>query len=438
VIAARTRRGAALVVVLLAACNGAEAPRLPRGVARIPHPSSTPPPAITIPVVVPSAVSESAGPYLDGMQLAAEVARNAGGPEIRLDVREPEDPITGILGGLQARPAALFVLADGDAVVATRTEIERTHVPVVLVGDDLYSGRALFRYAFQTQIPVRWQARILAQYLVDDRGYRNVALVTEAGSREDVIREAFAAAFVEEGRPPPGSVSVDPSGAGLPVSAFKQIDAAVLVAGTGASRGAVEDLAGRPSPPQVALSSAALHPAVGTPPPGTVVTAPYTWAGWADMLPRVHSFRERFAETHGHPPVGPEQEGYDAVAAVAEALERTSGRGGDALVRMLESFRDETYSSIPVRLGPDDHVLAEQSQLGLFTVEVPGAPAPGETLGPVPWRPIMRTFTTDGEKVNILDRDKKVFFPFWHEKRPSPKYWRSRYGIVTRTSDPLH
>lgn len=435
-IAARTRRGAVLLVVVLAACNGAEAPRLPRGVARIPHPTSTPPPGITIPIVVPAAGSEIAAPYLDAMRLAAEVSRDTGGPEIRLDIRQAEDPITEILGGLQERPPALFVLADGDAVVAARTEIERTRVSVVLVGDDLYSGQALFRYAFQTQVPVRWQARVLAQYLLEDRGYRDVALVTETGSREDVIREALGAAFVEEGRPPPEAVSVDSAGSGLP--ALEQVEAVVVMAGADASRGAVEDLATRPSPPQVVLSSAALHPAVGTPPPGTVLTAPYTWAGWADMLPRVHAFRERFAGMFGRPPAGPEQEGYDAVAAVAEALERTAGRGGDALVRALESFRDETYSSIPIRLGPDDHVLAEQSQLGLFTVEAPGAPAPGETLGSVPWRPIMRTFTTDGEKVNILDRDKRVFFPFWHPKRPSPKYWRSRYGIVTRPSDPLH
>jgi hypothetical protein len=51
----------------------------------------------------------------------------------------------------------------------------------------------------------------------------------------------------------------------------------------------------------------------------------------------------------------------------------------------------------------------------------------------------MRTFTFDGEKTNILDRDKQVFFPRWQRPRPSPKYWRSRYGIVTRPArDQLH
>jgi hypothetical protein len=40
--------------------------------------------------------------------------------------------------------------------------------------------------------------------------------------------------------------------------------------------------------------------------------------------------------------------------------------------------------------------------------------------------------------MNFLDRDKKIFFPFWQPKRPTPKYWRSLYGIVSRPSDPLH
>jgi hypothetical protein len=158
------------------------------------------------------------------------------------------------------------------------------------------------------------------------------------------------------------------------------------------------------------------------------------------MIPRVHRFRERFVAHFGREPAGFEQEGYDAVRAVSEALDRTGGQGGDALVRALEGFRDETYSSLPIRLGPDDHVLAEESQLGLFAVAGPDEqPWPGEALAETPWRPVMRTFTTDGQKVNLLDRDKRVFFPGWRRQKPSPRYWKSRFGIVTRPDeDPLH
>jgi hypothetical protein len=200
-----------------------------------------------------------------------------------------------------------------------------------------------------------------------------------------------------------------------------------------------EALAAHPDPPQLAASFDALSPEVSTAPPGTVAAYPYTWAGWADAIPRVGTFQSRFEEALGRPPAGFEQEGYDAVRLVADGLDRSGGEGGDALVRALQGFRERTYSSLPVRFGPDDRTAIDDSQLGLFAV-----PAPDETPEPwfteVPrWRPLMRTFTFDGEKTNVLDRDKQVFFPRWRKPRPSPKYWRSRYGITTRPrQDPLH
>jgi hypothetical protein len=153
----------------------------------------------------------------------------------------------------------------------------------------------------------------------------------------------------------------------------------------------------------------------------------------------VHRFRGRFAARFGREPSGLEQEGYDAVRAVVDGLAMADGRCGDALVRALESFREETYSSTPIRLGPDDHVFAEESHLGLFVVSRPGEPAPGEDIDPVPWRPLMRTFTTNGTRVNLAEPDVRTFFPNWRPMRPRPNYWRSEYGIVTRPGeDPLY
>jgi hypothetical protein len=113
-------------------------------------------------------------------------------------------------------------------------------------------------------------------------------------------------------------------------------------------------------------------------------------------------------------------------------MESAGGGGGDALVRALESLRDQTYASTPIRLGPDDHVFAEESHLGLFAVATPPERAPGEDLVPVPWRPLMRTFTTNGQRVNLAQADVRVFFPNWRPMRPRPNYWRSELGIVTR------
>jgi hypothetical protein len=395
------RRLATAAVVLLAACTSPE-----------PNQSATPAPAVAPtatsaqPSIVLPVLSSESGGAIDGMRLAAAETG------IALDVVDAgADPVGALRDLLPSRPVAVLVVGEPAAVTALRSDLEAAGVPVLLVGGDLYSGRSLFRYAFQSSVPLAWQARVLAHYLVTDRGHERIAL---AGADRDGV---LAAALAEEGTSP-----AEPSEGADAIMALGQ-----------------RRPGNTPPDAQVALSSDALAATEGLA-PGTVACAPYTWAGWADMIPRVHAFRQRFAAEFGRDPLGPEQEGYEAVRAVAEALDRTGGRGGDALVRALESFRDETYSSIPVRLGPDDHVLAEQSQLGLFAVAAPGEePATGEAIGPVPWRALMRTFTTDGERVNLLDRDKRVFFPGWRPREPSPNYWRSRFGIVTRPQeDPLH
>jgi len=364
-----------------------------------PGPGSSPtvspsPAGPLLPVVVAEGAHRS---YLEGMELATvEVGAE-------LDVRPTPAPVAGLRQILVTGPPAVFVVGAPDAVAEARPDIEAVGVPVILVGGDLYTDRRLFRQAFQTAIPLRWQARVLARYLVVDRGHDQIAVVGD--------RALGAEALAEERASP--ATSTDGADAVLALGSLGNVGQA-----------------------QVAASNETVLPS-GLP-LGSVICLPYTWAGWADMLPRVHRFRTRFAARFGRPPSGFEQEGYDAVRAVAEALNRTGGAGGEPLVQALEGFREETYSSLPIRLGPDDHVLAEESQLGLFAVDDRAVPA-GEAQAQVPWRAVMRTFTTDGQKVNLLDSDKKVFFPGWRRPKPSPRYWKSRFGIATRPDDdPLH
>ena len=393
--AARGRPTACLVtlLLLLGACTEGEGGAGPRPG---PGPTVTPSPVGTVlPVILDEGVHHS---YLEGMELAADQVG------VSLDVRPPADPLDALRQVLTGGPPAVFVVGSAHAVADARPEIEAAGVPVILLGGDLYTDRALFRLAFQASIPHRWQARVLARYLVVDRGHDSIAVLDDA--------TLGAEALAEEGTSPAETLlGADAVLALRPVSHAR--DGGQLAA----------------------VNEAVLNRNLPT---GAVVCLPYTWAGWADMIPRVHRFRERFEAAYGHPPAGFEQEGYDAVRAVAEALQRTGGAGGERLVRALEGFRDETYSSVPVRLGPDDHVLAEESQLGVFAVTDQPL-TPGEAQGAVPWRPVMRTFTTNGERVNLLDRDRKVFFPNWHRRKPSPNYWKSRFGIVTRShEDPLH
>ena len=418
-------RRLAAVLLLLLSCNGEPpaGPGSPDTPDASPSVEPQPPPGATIRLVADDDDPAHAS-YLEGVRFAADEVNASGSLSLQI-LRAPS-----VQAAVGLKPAAILAVGDPAAVTEARPGIEAARVPVILMGGDLYSTRELFRYAFQTSIPYSWQARVMASYFIEDRGHDVTKLLTTPST--SAATESFHAAWAEEG----GALDVADVGESLDSLVFvgSARDAGELNSGT---------LADQDTPPQLGLSSEALDVSFASgqlPTPGTVTCYSYTWSGWADMIPRVHDFRERFAEAMGHYPASFEQEGYDAVKAVSDALIRTGGEGGDRLVQELETFRDETYSSVPVRLGPDDHVFAEQSHLGLFAVEEPvdAALPPPEASSLIPWRPILRTFTTDGEKMNFLDRDKKIFFPFWQPKRPTPKYWRAEYGIISRPSDPLH
>lgn len=442
-----------VLAAALAACTGPS----PAG----PAPRTPSPPAATrslasAPELVLTAVASLGGPTsvedrgaVDGMRLAEEEVNERGGVAgrlLRVDVVDDGGDVATAHALLSAAlssgsAAATILVGPGDPLVALRRQVEAAGGPVLLVGGDLYSSRALYRQVFQAGIPVLWQSRVIARYLVRDRRHDRVVLVTEAGPGEAAAREAFDAATAEEGRGPDVHVSVDPGGdMRAALRPARGADAVVVLASAATAAAVSEAVAGLADPPQLAASSDALSPAfaAGSPAPGTVAPHAYTWAGWAEPIPHVAGFRGRFRERFGRDPAGLEQEGYDAVRVLAEALEATGGRGGRRLVTALERRRPRPHSSLPVRLGPDDHVFVGQHELGLFAVPSPEGPMEPWVGPAAPWRPVMRTFTSDGEKTSVLDRDKRAFFPRWRKPRPSPPYWRSRFGIVTGPDDPLH
>jgi branched-chain amino acid transport system substrate-binding protein len=402
--------------------------------------------AVVASVTGPTAATDAT--YLDGMRLAEAEVNAAGGVlerPIRLEVAD--DRGEAMLGGtlldeaLQERPVAALVVGPGSIVTPHRSQIQEVGSPVFLLSGDLYTSRELFRQTFQTGVPWRWQAAVLIRYLVVDRRYTRLVAITEAGPQQRFAREALDAASREEGASFSAQLTLVPGEPlGHIVQAAAETEAVIFLGSAAETSRLSEELSALPRPPQLAASSEALSPdfssAAG---PGTVAAYPYTWAGWADPIPRVGEFRARFEETFGRQPVGFEQEGYDALRLVADGLVRSNGEGGDVLVRALERFRERVHSSLPARFGPDDRTAIDDSQLGLFSVPAPDEVTEPWVTEPPGWRPLMRTFTFDGEKTNVLDRDKQVFFPMWREPRPSPKYWRSRYGITTRPrQDPLH
>jgi Periplasmic binding protein len=407
-----SRLAAALLAgaVLAASCTS-DPPRSAPTSLPTEAPPETPSDAVEIALVA----GPDAGSYLEGMEVAVRQVNASGGIDgVPIRLRPVDD-----LGARGGAPATLLV-GRGEIATRLRPEIEAAGDPVVVLGDDLYSSRRLYRQVFQAGVPELWQARALARLLVRDLGLRDVRLLL--GDRD--TRAAYAAAFAEEGAA---------LGTARGTQAVEGADAAIVPGSPAQAGPVVGRIATLPDPPLVALGSEGLG--IETPlPVGTVAPYHYAWSGWAEPIARVARFRERSERRLDHLPEALQQEGYDAVRVLAEALARAGGRGGDALIRALEAVREATYSSLPLRLGPDDHVLLPQGQLGVFAVSRKAAPV--EALAPNRWRPVMRTFTYNGERVTIVRRDLRVFFPSWRHPAPTPEYQRSRLGITSPAGTP--
>jgi len=429
-------RALTLLLAALAACTGpAEVPSSSPSPAPSPSPAAAEDPHVL--GVIGSVTGEGRladRPFLDGMALAEAEMNAAGGVDgrpIRLLVADDggSEPAAAeaLAGMLRADgPAAVLVAGSGRAIVDLRPRIQALGRPVILLGGDLYSDRLLFRQVFQTSPPLRWQARIVARYLAGDRGHDSVVAVREparAPFLDELELEGVRARTIRVGD----------------VGRASEADALLALVGVERLAPILEALDESDAPPQLILPGDLLRADLEGLPPGTVAPGPYTWAPWARPISRVRAFRSSFEGTIGRLPVGSEQEGYDAVRVLAAGLEETEGRSGEPLVRFLEGNRPTgpVYSSTSVTLGPDDHIFAGELWLGMFAVAGPRERAEPWLEG-TPWRPIIRTFSYTGERTLFPERDRRVFFPFWRPGRPSPRFHRSRWGIVTGPGDPLH
>jgi ABC-type branched-subunit amino acid transport system substrate-binding protein len=445
------------LILLLSACTESMEPLPPAG------PNATPTPTGAAESFVVRVVATLTGPdaeedvtFLDGIGVGERVANRLGGVlgqplnvEMADDGGDDDETVRLVREAARAPgTSAVLVVGLGEAVAAARRAIEISRTPVFLLGGDLYSTQGLFRQVFQVSIPLRWQAAVLARYLLADREYSRVATISETtdGSGFGYVElgpgvDAFTEALVAEGHHESQRIGLDPGfdarSARETLEDVEQDGAVAYFGGPVTGARVTRALARLATPPQlVTLSDGLLEP-FDFLPAGTAAPYSYAWAGWAKPIRRVAAFRDLCERHLGHLPVGFEQEGYDAVRLLADGLRRSDGRGGDALVAALESFTEARYSSTPIRLGPDDHLLPVDRWVGIFAVEREGD---GDPWGPswAAWRPVMRTFTTNGERTIIPDIDRDVFFPSWRPREPAPDFWTARYGITTRRRDPLH
>ncbi|MEX2459221.1 MAG: hypothetical protein WD770_09575 [Actinomycetota bacterium] len=414
----RTRSVLVALALLGAACTGSPEP-VPDPSFPPPSPKPGPRAAITL---VGSFDDDRHTPYLEAARLAVREV-NASPLPVTIDLQivdhrgDAGRAGEGILESAKSS-AAIVYAGPGAVLTGLRPELEPTRVPVVLLEGDLYTTRGLYTNVFQASMPLLWQARVIAKYLA----VRNEAGATAVFDAEDLDggRLAWSSAAAEEG------VAASPE-----EPAFPEGYPIVLM-------GDPEQGPFGATPDQILSTDALLGLEDRDLAPGTGFVAPYTWSGWGEPVPRVRRFRDAFRAAFGRIPMGLEQQAYDAFRVLAGALAATRGEGGGPLIEQLERVHDRAYSSLPIRLGPDDHTLLDDFSIGVFAVAGPDEDIEPWMEGLTPWRPVMRSFTYDGERVVILERDRRPFFPTWRKPAPTPNYWRSLLGITTRPRDPLH
>jgi ABC-type branched-subunit amino acid transport system substrate-binding protein len=351
-----------------------------------------------------------------------------------------------------------------DGLARAEGVLDAAGIPGILCFGDLYSARRLRPHIFQTSPPLLWQARRLASYLIEDRGYEKVGLLASRTDSGDVAVSSLRAAVSEEGgrRVAVAHYGEGPQRAQLrslrarrveavvlegPPSALPALERALVAAGaryrtTSAARIASAPPAVRArrtgSPywhPQVAGFDLAVAPG-GRPRIGTVAAEAYSRGAHFLPVKSLRSFDRAFVDWWDAEPTGWELRAYEAAGLIGWAARRAE-QGRD-LARVLERVGRRRFGGLDVTLGPDDHTAVEQTTVGLWVVPRAAA-APPRRGNRLPWVPLARGFAIDGDRTDILARDWRYLFRNPPPPRaPAPRFTRMRFAVTTRRSDPVH
>ncbi len=379
------------------------------------------------------------------MQLAAEqlsAGKGLLGRRVKVDRIGLDAPS---LAGLTDDPDVLGAVAFDGAAAAVQGAahaLEASEFPV-FVNADVYDAGDLRSPIFQVTAPHSWQAFRLARYFgPGDRNYSKVAILREPGPGSDVAARVLSeavelrnlkfvdvAAGVDEGilqlaGTKPDVVVLEGSGDFLQLALSRFAEEGRRYQGRQKIHsGWRPQIAGFESLLSLARSSTTV--------PGTVAAGDYSRP---DAVPDgswpVSIFRKAFQKSFNRGPTAAEADAYDVVMILAEALRRSTPAAAvehPRLLEELEKFDRVRFARLPVSLGPSDHVVAERDVLGLWAVGSDGK-----------WTHLMRAFTSDLERTNVLEDDWPVFFDGTTPGGEAPFYYSAKSGITTRKDDDLN
>jgi hypothetical protein len=358
------------------------------------------------------------------------------------------------------------------ALPAAEDALAARGVPALLLYGDLYGARRLSPHLFQVPPSFLWEARRMASYVTRDRRYETVGALVERSlmgrTAARSVRDALRGARV----PPPRVVGYNSGDHDLRpqlrILRRRHVEA-LMFEGTAsvfaALMEALDDMGARyrttdrariaTAPkrlrlerrrsshwaPQVLAFDLAFSPNPSESyPPGTIVASSY--ARGAHYLPvaSLERFRVAFVDWWDQGvPLGWEHRAYEATRIIGWAVQR--GEADQDLARVLEGLRGRRFGGLDVTFGPDDHTAVDQISVGLWVVPRAGIPVPERRDLPdgLPWVPLSRGFSIDGERTDIAAEDwRSLVTGAPPPNRPRPKLTRLKFGVTTTRRDPIH
>lgn len=346
-----------------------------------------------------------------------------------------------------------------------------TKVPLLFNFGDLYTSQLLTPHLFQMAPAYLWEARVIARYLLTDRRYSRVAALTSESLSGSSARRALQIALGERNASLVASEFLTPDAAplrrALDVLEKKRTQSIVVEGGPSevealltalADRGSTYSTTalarrgvrnGRPGSdgrfwaPQIVgfdtLMSPGIDPELLT--EGLVAADTYARGAHYLPIPSFVAYRDAFADWWGEEPqpIGWERRAYESVQLLGWAARQYPTNRDVDFAAVLQDVRGRRYGGLDVTFGPDDHTAADQATVGLWVVPATSVPEADSLPGDLPWVPLARGFSIDGERTNVLNRDWKYLFRNAPPpKAPAPKYKTQRFGVTTGRSDPVH
>lgn len=388
-----------------------------------------------------------------GAQMAAALTPALAGRDI--EYRYGGSPTGRALARAAGDPDVVAAITVGgeSAIRDAAVALDEHLLPVFEVADDLYEAGQLRSSVFQMKAPHSWTSWRLARYFgPGDRAYKKVAILRESFPDSDFVAGALRLALEERGvemidaRVAPRSTESEiaseveklsqakPQAVVLEGSEqFVSQAARVLNDAKWRYRGRAGTQSGGWRPQVAGFETMLL--ANSDLAEGTVAAGDYALAfPPSESMERIESFVKGFRERFDERPRADEYAAYDAVRLTGEAIRRAGKLDRREVLATLESFDRQQFVHTPVSFAPSDHVAAERDVQGLWTVKK-GSEGLSRSER---WTHLMRAFTSDLERTNILEEDWPSFFEGTKPGGEAPFFYQARSGVVSKREDDIH